>query len=745
MSKDKQSVENQYKELIESNSNGIVIYKGEDIIFANNSCQRLTGYTHKEILSLKFWELAYNQEIVKERGLKRQNGENVISQYEEQVKRKDGSYIWVEFSAKKIIWNGEPAVMGSFYDISKQKEIEHQLLESERRYKALANITNEAIFFSHNGIGIDCNKTAERMFGYSRDEIIGMKGTTIVPDEYKPLIIERILSNYTKPYEVTGIRKNGTKFPIEIQGSQIIYNGKSTRVTIVRDISKQKESERNFLKSENKYKILTESITDCVFMLDPKGRFTYLSPAFTKITKYEIADFIGRSFLDGIAKEYHQKITKIFKTGLKEYKNNLYEIDIIGKGNIRIPTEISSSTLLDENNQPIGRIGTFRDITERKRNREALIIAKERAEQSDQLKTAFLQNMSHEIRTPLNGIIGFADLLQEHHVSEKFVHRYSSIIQTSGQRLLELINNILDISKIESGSIIVENKPFILNNLLKDIHNLLKLKAEEKGIKLRLKSELKDSESLIISDGGKLNQILLNLINNAIKFTEHGEVIFSYTLQGKHLRFFVKDTGTGINEAQQKEIFNRFFQTISSHYRGIEGAGLGLAITKGLVEVLGGEIDVKSKIGEGSEFFFTIPFRTGVIDNNNTSKDTIKINNEHLNILVAEDDETSFLFIEALLLQSNTNISHVSNGSDAIDFCENNEVDLVLMDINMPKMDGLEATKILKMINPNLPIIIQSAYAFSTEKDIAFKAGCNAFISKPIVKKELFKTINQLI
>ena len=745
MSDYNKAIKSQYKELIESNSNGIIIYRGENIIFANQSCQKITGYSHEEILKLRFWDLAYNKEMIKERGLKRQEGKKVISIYEEQIKRKDGSLVWVEYTAKPIIWDNQPAIMGSFYNISKQKQIKLQLLESENRYKALANITNEAIFFSNNGVGIDCNKTAEEMFSYSREEIIGMEGTTIVTNEYKKLIIERMLSNYSDAYEAVGLKKDGTEFPIEVQGLQIIYKNKPIRVTIVRDISKQKQSELKLRASEEKYRNLTEALTDCVFMIDTNSRFTYLSPIFEEITKFKTSEFIGRSFFDGIANDFHEKIKDIYNSGLKTYQTNLYEVDIVSKDGQRIPVEISSSTLLDEHENVLGRIGTFRDITERKEAQHSLVVAKEKAEESDRLKTAFLQNMSHEIRTPLNGILGFADLLREENLEPEFVLKYANIIHNSGTRLMCLINNVLDISKIEAGSISVNLKPFILNHLLKDIESLIKTKAEEKGLDLIMKFGLEDNKSTIISDSGKLNQILINLINNAIKFTVKGNIVCSYSITKSNIIFSVIDTGIGIDLKNQEYIFERFYQSDFSKSKNYEGAGLGLSITKGLVELLGGEITLISEKGKGSEFTFTIPYITSHNKKKGSNQTKINLTDRSINILVAEDDSTSFQYLEVLFSKYNINLFHTTNGGDTIDFCENNKLDIVLMDINMPGIDGLEATKIIKQMKPELPIIAQSAFAFSTEQNEAFDAGCDGFVTKPIAKEELFKQIKRFI
>ena len=743
MRKDISNTDKEYQKLLELNINAIIIYRGDKIIFANKACEEITKYSIPELIGMNFWELAAHEEKVKDLGYRRQNKEYVPSKYQEIIKQKEGGEVWVEFSAKLISWHGELSVMGSFYDLTEHKNIESKLLDSEQRYKALADITNEAIFFSHNGIGIDCNKTAEQMFSYSREEIIGMNGTNIVPEDYKELIIKNMMSELSEPYEAMGQRKDGSIFPIEIQGLQIIYQKKPTRVTIVRDISKQKHDEHKLRQSEQKYKTLTETLTDCVYMIDSKGIFTYLSPAFERITGYDVSMFLGKHFSEGIAPQYRQVVTEVIEKSKFLKSSQVYEVEVISKERGYIPTEISGNSLLSEKGEFLGRIGIFRDITELTRNRQELIIAKEQAIESDKLKTAFLQNMSHEIRTPLNSILGFSDLLKE---SDNLVdvHQYSTIISNSGRNLLRLINNILDISKIESGSVELNMETFSLNHLLLNIENMIKLNAKEKGIELKMDFALEDEESYIVSDKGKINQILINLINNAIKFTEEGSVTCKYKCIDNMLQFSVSDTGKGIDNAHQEYIFQRFFQSKYKHSIE-EGTGLGLAITKGLVVLLGGDISLKSEIDKGSCFTFSIPLnKTNVALKQKLAKKE-ELSASKLNILIAEDDDNSFLYLEAILRNFNTKIHRVDGGYKAVEFMENNLVDIILMDINMNGMNGLEATKIIKEINPEIPIIIQSAYAFSNERQDALDAGCDAFISKPITKKDLINQINILL
>ena len=805
--------------------------------------------------------MALDKSAIKERANRRKNGAKIKEHFEIQIRHKNGNIIWIDYVGGRIKWLGKDATMISAFDLTHQKEL-------EERYKALADNTNEAIFFSQNGRGVDCNSTAEKMFGYTKDEVMNLQGTDVVAEEYKAIVLKRMLNNYQEKYEVIGKKKDGTLFPIEIQGTEINYKGKKTRVTVIRDITQAKLDKEKIAISEQKYNKLIESLSDCVFVVDTKGFFTYLSYAFENITQYKPEEFIGKHFLEGIAPEYHEKIIKMFTKGLAEKINLLYEVDILNKKGQKTPIELSVSTLLNKKGEAIGRIGTFRDITQRRKEqaellklqkavaqssstivitdtdgnityvneaftkatgyslnevlgqnprvlkseyqsqefykelwdtivsgntwrgeflnkkkngllfwerttispvlnkqgeiinyvavkedvteekkiREDLLIAKEKAEESEHLKTAFLQNMSHEIRTPLNGILGFAQLLKMEDIEEEDVFNYADIIEKSGHRLLELINNVLDISKIEAGTVVLNAKAFHLNQLLADIKKLMLIKFEKKSLYLDIQYGLPNEKDIILTDAGKLNQILINLINNALKFTTEGGVICSYFVKNNEIHFSVKDTGIGISLEEQEKIFSRFYQTDFTKNREFEGAGLGLAITKGLVNLLGGEIGVCSEKGKGTEFYFSIPYRVGEeINTEAISSKKYKLSGKELNILVAEDDNTSFLYLKKILEKFNVVLHHAENGIEAVNFCVINNPDIILMDINMPKMDGLTAAKLIKEKYPDIPIIAQTAFAFEDQKNEILKAGCDAFVAKPIIKEELFEQIKRFI
>ncbi len=381
---------------------------------------------------------------------------------------------------------------------------------------------------------------------------------------------------------------------------------------------------------------------------------------------------------------------------------------------------------------------------ERKKTEEQLITAKERAEESDRLKTAFLQNMSHEIRTPLNGILGFASLLTDDELTADEVKKYANLIQNSGNRLFELINNIIDISKIESGNITIIEKGFSIDKLLDDIVNQFIITAEIKKIELRKIRNESAVENYIISDSLKIHQILTNLINNSLKFTKKGFVEIGYSLTENEIEFYIKDTGSGIPKEIGEKIFERFFQADTSMSRGFEGAGLGLSICQGLANVLKGRIWFESEIDKETIFHLKLPIK---ISNRNIMENEKKIPMPKLNnntILIAEDDDTSYALLEMILNKAQLDVIRAINGLEAVEISRNqNNISCILMDIKMPVMNGIEATKQIKVFRPDLPIIAQTAYAFNTEREQVMAAGCNDYLTKPISKQLLMHLLDK--
>ncbi len=375
-----------------------------------------------------------------------------------------------------------------------------------------------------------------------------------------------------------------------------------------------------------------------------------------------------------------------------------------------------------------------------------LYLAKEHAEQSDKLKSAFLANMSHEIRTPMNGILGFAGLLKEPGLTGEQQQQYIGIIEKSGARMLNIINAIIDISKIEAGLMNVKLSETNINEKLEFVHAFLKPLADKKGIRLLYKSGISDSEATIFTDKEKIVAILINLVNNAIKFTDIGTIQLGYNIERSGMNkstgpgvmeFYVKDTGIGIPANRQKAIFDRFIQADITDIRAYGGAGLGLSISKAFVEMLGGKIRVESKDGEGSVFSFTIPYNPVPVKNGTSENSVPDINKipkiKKLKFLIAEDDKTSEILTSIVIKNLSRDIIIVSTGTDAVEVCRRNpDIDIVLMDIQMPGISGYEATTQIRKFNKEIVIIALTAFGLSGDREKAIEAGCTDYMSKPI-------------
>jgi len=387
-----------------------------------------------------------------------------------------------------------------------------------------------------------------------------------------------------------------------------------------------------------------------------------------------------------------------------------------------------------------------------KRTKE-IMTALKKAEESDKLKSAFLANMSHEIRTPMNGILGFAELLKEPDLTGEQRQEYIRIIEKGGVRMLNIINDIVDISKIESGLMKVSISETNVNDQIGYLYKFFKTEAENKGLQLFSKNNLTDA--IIFTDREKLDAILTNLIKNAIKFCEKGIIEIGYEIvehDRASIRFYVKDTGIGIPNDRQEAIFERFIQADIVDKMARQGAGLGLAISKAYVEMLGGKIWVESEVGKGSTFYFTLPYYAEPEEKKDFHKVVIIEDQENpvnpevsgLKILIAEDDEKSANFLSILMRKSSKEVLKVRTGVDAIEICRNNpDIDLVLMDIQMPEMDGYEATRLIRQFNTKVVIIAQTAYALAGDREKALESGCNDYLSKPIKRIELMELIEK--
>jgi signal transduction histidine kinase len=370
--------------------------------------------------------------------------------------------------------------------------------------------------------------------------------------------------------------------------------------------------------------------------------------------------------------------------------------------------------------------------------------AEQSAKDSDRLKTAFVQNISHEIRTPMTSIIGFTELLKEKGIDEPLKTEYLGFISASSNQLLNIVNEVLDISMIETGNKKINLATVSLNEITEDIYNTFK-PAIRSEVKFALRNGLRGQEAIVITDGGRIKQVLGNLLNNAVKFVDSGHIFFGYSQKENEIEFFVEDTGIGIEEAVKEKIFNRFSKADTGKERLYEGLGLGLAISKGIVELLGGRIWLESKPGRGSTFYFTIPLNIASSPYiRETEPLNIKAPIHGITVLVVEDDASNRRYISEIFRGTGINVIMVTNGKEAVHACLGNSIiDVILMDLKMPVMDGYEATMEIRQIRPGIPIIAQSAFALNTEKEKAMQSGCTDYLAKPYKRDQLLEMISK--
>jgi PAS domain S-box-containing protein len=516
---------------------------------------------------------------------------------------------------------------------------------------------------------------------------------------------------------------------------------------LYRDISEFKKNKKALMASEIRYRSLFESAKDGILILDAEtGKIVDVNPFLIELLGFSYDQFIEKSIWEiGVFKDIlanHEKFAELKQNKYVRYT----DLPLETKDGRTIHVEFVSNVYLADTQNVIQC--NIRDITSRIFIENELIKAKERAEQSDNLKTAFLANMSHEIRTPMNGILGFANLLKTPNLSGEEQQDYIKIIERSGLRMLNIINDIISISKIESGLVELSITESNINKQIEYIYTFFKQEIADKDMQLTVNYPPSGMQTIIFTDREKLFSILTNLVKNAIKYSEKGTIEMGFYKKGEFLEFYVKDTGTGIDRARQKAIFERFIQADIADRMARQGAGLGLAISKAYVEMLGGKIWVESEKDIGSCFFFTIPCFLHSPKPARKTNDNIDceadIPTNSLNILIVDDDETSDLLVGIMLEKISRKTLHAKDGFEAIELCRNNkDTDLILMDIKMPRMDGYEATRGIRQFNKEVIIIAQTAYGLAGDREKAIEAGCNEYLSKPIIKNKLVCLIKQ--
>lgn len=640
------------------------------------------------------------------------------------------------------------------------RNLQQETEKSERKFKELfeKHTAIKLIIDPTDGQIIDANIAATEFYGYSRDQLLNMKITdinTMEVDKAKE-VMDKDGNNINNHFKFQHRKADGSIVDVEVFSSKVIIEGKECLHSIIHDVTEKnilfkdliqakvsaEERERELIASQkvarvgyyildvNKGKWTNSEMLNELFGIDEnfdrsvEGWLSIVHPDDRQMMmNYFINEVIGNK----------QKFDKQYRI-INQQDKQVYWVHGLG------------SLEFDQNNNPIKMFGTIQDITTIKNFELSLIEAKEKAEESDKLKTAFLQNISHEIRTPLNGILGFSSLLEDEGNTYDDIKEYTSIIKKSGNRLLEIVNNILDISRIETGQIKTEKTTFSINSAIIDLVGFFDIEAQNKGINIKFDFALNEDNSLITTDYHKFFQILSNLVKNALKFTSKGSIKIGYELRESDYLFFVSDTGSGIPNEVGEKIFDRFVQADHSLTRGYEGAGLGLAISKGLVELLGGRIWYESVAGLGSTFYFTLP-------NTNIEKleelkeeETINLSDEKISILIAEDDKDSYLFLSTILKSENYNIIHCTTGTKAWElFIQNPNIDIIFMDIQLPGLNGYEVTKKIREISRDVIIIAQTAYAHPEDRHKAIEIGCDEYISKPYRREAIKKLVSDLL
>lgn len=772
--------------------------------------ENLLGYKPEEIVGKKyFYEFFHpeDKEELKNTALATFKQKQPFTEFINRNISKSGKTVWFSTSGVPILDDQKNLLgyRGADTDITEQRKAQEALQNSEQKYKDLFEKSDDAVLIISDNLFIDCNLATVKMLRYkNKKELLGTHPSELSPEkqpdgrlsfEKAEEMMKIALKKGSQRFAWDHKKSDGEVFPVEVLLTSIIgSDGKNIIHTVLRDITDRKRSDQTqkllynisnavittdnleeliklirkelgvIIDTSNFYVALYNSKTDTIslpFMADEKDKFLSF-PAGKTLTYYVIKT--KKSLL--ATKERLKKLQKsgeveIFGTDSEIWLGVPLKIEGQVTGIIAVQSYTDENAFTKSDMEILEFIADQISISiDRKKAEQDLKTALYQATESDRLKSTFLATISHELRTPLNAIIGFSSLVNKETPIDNIL-QYNSTIHSSGIHLLNIVEDIFDITLIEAGESKLKKASVILNDIMNDIHEIVK--AEQHNInkgKLDLNLIIDEMyrELTIKTDPVKLKQILINLLKNALKFTHEGFVHFGYKINEyegkKYVEFFVKDTGIGIPIEKQKFIFDIFTRLEDSHTATYGGTGIGLSIAKKLTEMLGGKIwlvsDPKSdSLFRGSTFYFTLPYDEGESENEIKIEETMlrkTTDSKGETFLVVEDDQHSFEFLQIILQKQGARIFRAIDGEEAIKFCkENPDIDLVLMDINMPIMNGYEATKEIKKFRPKLPIIAQTAYAIAGDKEKALAAGCDDYISKPIKKEELIEKIRKLL
>lgn len=637
-----------------------------------------------------------------------------------------------------------------FSDVTEQYQRIKAVTESEARFKKFFETVPGAVSITEVETGkyIDVNPAFERLSGYKKEELIGKTSLEINiwanPNDRTRFVEALKSSNIVSNMEATFITKSGADLYGLMSATFAEFNGKSHIVLIVNDITDLHMARLGIHKSNT----ILEQLPASVLITDKEFRIEYCNSYTLSITGFSEEEIVDKTLGEFVNMHF-------FETYKQEILNQLYdgrvwsgEYQAYKADGTSFWISASISPVHDFQGELINFIVVQQDTSEQKKLMKALTEAKESAESGDKLKTAFMNNISHEIRTPLNSILGFGELLiNETNFQPEERNLYLKMVEQSSQRLMQTITDYMDISLISSGNMKVYNHTFCVNELFNKLFEYFNERLINSFV--RLEMDIPVEVVTMYSDAEHLEKVMSHLIDNALKFTPRGKVRFGFKSIENGIACFVEDTGIGIDRKMQQQVFDFFVQENHENTRGHEGSGLGLAIVKGLTEILGGKVEVQSEKQKGTKIKVILPSEKQGVQKNVIKETPVMQQTEGKQkmILIAEDEDTNFFVIDLFIRKSlNMATIRAKNGIEAVElFKQHPEIILVLMDIKMPVMDGIEATHKIKAINPDMPVIAITAYALYGDELKLRMAGCDDYIAKPVQKKELLRKIDKIL
>ncbi len=777
-----------YQMAVEATSDGIFDWNLEtNEIYYSPTWKAMLGYCDEELPNdFSIWENLTEPEDV-QRSWKMQN--ELINRQRDRfvmefkMKHKDGHWVDILSRASAHFNRDGKAVriVGSHTDITERKRMEEALKINEQRFKKAQEIGNVGNWeYNVKSEEFWASDQAKRIYGFpiDADSFTTEEVESCIPERERvhQALVDLIQND--KPYDLefdiiasdTGTRKTITSIA-ELEKDS---DGKPLKITgVIQEITRRRKTENRLKESQSRLAIAIEGANIGTWEWELKSGKVFTNDFWIKKLGYEPENLPNK--IDWWRAQVHPDDQKSSGELMKQHlegKTDIYDAVVRVKTKAEDWIWVQDKAKVvewDDDAKPLKVSGVHIDISknvlhERKieeqneeyevlneelmQTNEDLVFAKERAEEANRLKTEFLHNMSHEIRTPMNGIMGFSGLLNEPDMTDEKRKYFTRIIQNSSKQLLRIIDDILEISTLETKQEKILESEFYLNDLIMELFAVFNLKAKEQNIPIHLNKSLKDEQSLIISDKTRLIKILDNLLENALKYTHEGFIEFGYSIEGENLILYVKDTGIGIAPQNHQLIFERFSREDKNLASQTGGLGLGLSIARENAQLLGGDIYLKSDKGQGSIFFLRIPYRQAESVRSASNEAALEATKAKITVLVAEDEEINYLYLEAILEKEadKYHIIHAINGQQAIDICRNNkDVDIVLMDIKMPGMSGLVATQKIKEVRPDLPVIAQTAYSTQSDVNLALSYGCDDFISKPIAKDDLLEMLGKYL